>query len=544
MKTAILFFLLFSQYIFAQSIIPDNAVGTHNSYDNQGRMITTTNPVVHNSNYKPVPSVIIRDNADSNISFIRYTYTEPAAIGTYCVEAGNGNSSIVGWYLNNQRTSCYGNSNSTPIWEHAFANILPYDYVAVSNNGGAVTSGFGLNIFLFNGTNGSTTLNFDLTTLPDTGVAGPVAVTSGGNFLVGSTSRNDSSTVFGFNSSSNVPVWRYRIPTGIQGIKISGNDSLIIVNTYSTFWVMRTYTGAVLYSGAIGGTQTNMAISGNGNIIAIINYTGYVKAYQWNGATYNMLWQHQEPPGTYYNWMTAVDVSYDGNYIACGTLNFITSSTYDGKVKLFHSTSSTPIWTYTGMGDEVNAVSFSKNGRFLCAGSWGDYYTHTAKNLLVFKTSDMVNLPLFSTVSPGSFMWCSISDDGQTVIGSGKAVHARAFGNGGIYYNVFIDSSASALVTGIHNIQSGAPSKFELSQNYPNPFNPTTLVNYTVAKDGLVNITVYDVLGREVATLVNKFERVGNYSISFDASNLNSGIYLYRIRTDNFTDSKKMVLVK
>ncbi len=547
MKTAILFFLLISTYIFAQSSIPDNAVGIHYSYDSQGRMITTTNPIIHNSNFKPTPPIVIRDHADSNNSAIRYIFTDPAAVGTFCAEAGNGQNSIVGWYLNYERTSDYSNSNGTPNWEYTFPAPVAYlyNYVAVSASGGAVACGYVNNIYIFNGANGNILFNFDLTTLPDTGTAANVAITSNGSFLVGSTARSDSSTVFGFNSSSNVPVWRFRIATAIYGIKISGNDSLVIINTYSNFWVLRTYTGALVYTGLIGGgTQTSQAISGNGNVIATINYNGFVKVYQWNGSTYNFLWQHQEPPGMYYNWMTAVDVSYDGSLVACGTLNFITNSTYDGKVKLLSvAGGSTPLWTYTGMGDEVNAVSFSKNGRILSAGSWGDYHIpHTAKNLAVFKTSHPNNIPIYSTIDTGSFFWCSTSDDGQTVIASGKRVNARDYGNGGIFYNVFIDTSES--VNAVNNNQTSTPSRFQLSQNYPNPFNPTTLVNYAVAKDGIVNITVYDVLGREVATLVNKFERVGNYSISFDASHLNSGVYLYRIRTENYTDTKKMVLIK
>ena len=280
MKTAVLLVFLFSQYIFASSNIPDNLTGVHSSYDNQGRVVITTNPVLYNSNNKQAPVIIRNDHPDSNASTIRYTYTEPAAIGNFCAEAGNGLSSIVGWYLNNERTSDYGNSNSSPIWEYPFPAPVAYlyNYIAVSGNGGAVACGYNHNIYIFNGTNGNITFNFDLTTLPDTGTAANVALTSNGSFLVGSTARSDSSTVFGFNASSNVPVWRFRIATGIYGVKISGNDSLVIINTYSNFWVLRTYTGAMLYSGLIGGgTQTQQAISGNGNVVASINYNGYMQ---------------------------------------------------------------------------------------------------------------------------------------------------------------------------------------------------------------------------------------------------------------------------
>jgi hypothetical protein len=87
---------------------------------------------------------------------------------------------------------------------------------------------------------------------------------------------------------------------------------------------------------------------------------------------------------------------------------------------------------------------------------------------------------------------------------------------------------------------------YGLSQNYPNPFNPTTTINYSIAKSGFVSIKIYNVLGQEVATLVNRKEVVGNHQVNFDAAkyNLASGIYMYTIRTDGFTVSKKMILLK
>ena len=98
--------------------------------------------------------------------------------------------------------------------------------------------------------------------------------------------------------------------------------------------------------------------------------------------------------------------------------------------------------------------------------------------------------------------------------------------------------------TGVKQVVELTPATYKLEQNYPNPFNPTTMINYSVAKAGFVKIKVYDVLGREVATLVNENKPVGNYSIQFNASKLVSGIYFYRIDTDNFVQTKKMILMK
>jgi hypothetical protein len=88
------------------------------------------------------------------------------------------------------------------------------------------------------------------------------------------------------------------------------------------------------------------------------------------------------------------------------------------------------------------------------------------------------------------------------------------------------------------------PSGYSLSQNYPNPFNPTTIIRYQIPKEGLVTIKLYDVVGKEIRTLVNAHQTPGNYSYNINASRLASGIYIYKINVNNFTQSKKMVLMR
>ena len=85
--------------------------------------------------------------------------------------------------------------------------------------------------------------------------------------------------------------------------------------------------------------------------------------------------------------------------------------------------------------------------------------------------------------------------------------------------------------------------KFELG-NYPNPFNPTTIISYQLPKEGMVTIKIFDALGREVKTLVNEFKLHGKYTVSFDASNLASGVYFYQLKSGNYASIKKMILLK
>lgn len=98
-------------------------------------------------------------------------------------------------------------------------------------------------------------------------------------------------------------------------------------------------------------------------------------------------------------------------------------------------------------------------------------------------------------------------------------------------------------LTGILPISS-TPSVFELNQNFPNPFNPVTTIKYGIPKTTLVKLTVYDENGKEVALLINGDKPAGNYSVTFDGTNFSSGVYLYKLETDGFVKTRKMILVK
>jgi len=93
-------------------------------------------------------------------------------------------------------------------------------------------------------------------------------------------------------------------------------------------------------------------------------------------------------------------------------------------------------------------------------------------------------------------------------------------------------------------INQNLPLNFRLNQNYPNPFNPTTKISFTTGTAGNVKLTVYDLLGKEVATLLNEKKDAGSYEIEFNANNLSSGVYFYKLETNQFTDIKRMTLIK
>lgn len=104
--------------------------------------------------------------------------------------------------------------------------------------------------------------------------------------------------------------------------------------------------------------------------------------------------------------------------------------------------------------------------------------------------------------------------------------------------------TVTAPTTGVEQTTAVVPSQIQLLQNYPNPFNPSTQITYTLAKRSTVALIVYDLLGREVSTLVNEIKEAGTYTVTLNGAKLSSGVYFYRLQSGSFVQTKKMVLLK
>ncbi len=118
-------------------------------------------------------------------------------------------------------------------------------------------------------------------------------------------------------------------------------------------------------------------------------------------------------------------------------------------------------------------------------------------------------------------------------------------GNPAVGSNFILDNlQLTGGTTGIANNGASSPERFALNQNYPNPFNPTTTIEYQIPRRSHVLLEIYDILGNKIRTLVNEEESSGYYKINFNASNLPSGVYLYRIVAGNFNQTKKLILLK
>jgi hypothetical protein len=146
----------------------------------------------------------------------------------------------------------------------------------------------------------------------------------------------------------------------------------------------------------------------------------------------------------------------------------------------------------------------------------------------------------------GGLWWEHPTSGGKTVFWSFGLEGANDSIAGVSYKSVAITKVLDWMngITSTPDIDAAVPMSMALFNNYPNPFNPATTITYAVPSDRSVSLVVYDMLGRQVRTLVNEKQSAGTHSIAFDASNLSSGIYLYTLRSGNFSQTKKMMVLK
>ncbi len=164
---------------------------------------------------------------------------------------------------------------------------------------------------------------------------------------------------------------------------------------------------------------------------------------------------------------------------------------------------------------------------------WADY------NMFLFGDSTRVIRYFYDTGLDDSY-FITISPKYGFIGIQASAVQAT-------YYQSLLGCTISGITYGILtaiNEEKRLPNKFQLLQNYPNPFNPSTTIIYSIIRENFVTLNIYDILGQKVSTLVNQQQRAGTYKVTFDGSNLSSGIYFYQLHSGNFQVVKKMLLMK
>lgn len=294
------------------------------------------------------------------------------------------------------------------------------------------------------------------------------------------------------------------------------NDSAwsdLDVGTNYEVWALAVYDDALF----VGGTFSR---AGSSNLVCN-------NIAKWNGTSW-------EQAGNIWGWVAVLYV-YNNELYAGGVFDSADGHICNGFAKYDTTTNSwVNVGTGTdGLGKTVRAMT-EYNGNLYITGSF--YY--------------MNGVPCYDLCRFDGTDFCAISNGIEelgrslTVYNNGLYVGGNFYSaDGGYYSNIFrYDESAGDFN---HAALTSTPSKFSLEQNYPNPFNPATNIKYTIPNTGLVKLSIYDILGREVKTLVNEIKNAGTYSVEFNASNYASGVYFYRLKVgDEYSDSKKMLLIK
>jgi len=268
--------------------------------------------------------------------------------------------------------------------------------------------------------------------------------------------------------------------------------------------MFKTINGGVTWS------QENDAVSGNAIHFEDM-YTGWAASTNVIKTTNGGANWYEQPTGLSSNMWSIFFVSAQTGWLV-GDGGSIIKTTDGGNLWIPQN---------SGISNTLNSVFFRNSSLGWVCGNAGQ----------ILKTTDggnnWINQPSSVTVDLNSI---SFQSDliGYVVGDSGKVLKTT---NGGISIN-------------IKRINELIPDNYILEQNYPNPFNPSTNIRYEIPKTGFVKLVIFNVLGREIETLVNEKQTAGTYETTFNASQYPSGVYFYRLTTDNFSDTKKMLMIK
>ena len=290
------------------------------------------------------------------------------------------------------------------------------------------------------------------------------------------------------------------------GIAIGGNAYICKTTDGGNTWIQKLYLYGRLLDDVDFSDQYNGIVVG-GVVTQIIKTTDAGATWNIQYATSNM-WLH----GVSYfdvNNCTAVGWQGSGGTIILKTTN--------GGTDWFQQMSGTSL-------EELKDVSFVNENHGTIVGPDGTILNTTDGGYTWIQQNRITTYDLYNVFFTNLMNGYAIGENGTIINTSFPGV--------------------TSIESEIENKIDQMPSDYSLSQNYPNPFNPTTSLQYAIGSRQFVTLKVYDLLGREIATLVNEEKPAGEYEVEFNGSNLPSGIYFYQLKAGQFSETKKMILLK
>ncbi len=311
-------------------------------------------------------------------------------------------------------------------------------------------------------------------------------------------------------------------------VKLSDAGAVLWQRTYSTanfdgfYKVKRDLAGNIIVSGNTGSEDL---------------YDILIEKYNSDG---ELAWSKK-----YNNPTNGSDFSFDMVIDYTNNIYVTGSSSINGNfnyVTIKYDPAGTQLWLAgydgdAGLSDGASAITIDGQGNTYVTGDIG-------------KAGNNTDIATIKYNSAGVQQWVIKYDGPNLLVDRGECILLDNAGNivvAGVTYSNNSTSFCTIKYTPLNGIQmlgGEIPGSYTLSQNYPNPFNPVTNINFSVPKSGFVRIAVYDIMGREVSVPVNENLQAGSYKYDFDASQLSSGTYFYKMTTNDFSEVKKMILVK
>ncbi|MBS4028150.1 MAG: PQQ-binding-like beta-propeller repeat protein [Ignavibacteriales bacterium] len=375
---------------------------------------------------------------------------------------------------------------------------------------------------------------------------------------------NDGSKIISASADNTIKSWE--VITGellwsgnhlgsVNSIDINHEGSKIISGSDdNTVKVWDITNGTLLWNGVHSDDVNSVNFSHSGDLFVAGDNDGYVKL--WNLSSDSLLWEKRIGFRNLF-----VSFSPDDSNIAVAHIR--------GLLTMVHVRDSSNLWTVNHPSLTIYSMAFSTDGEKIVSGGreggLNMWDVHNGNLLWRSDSSSRVYSVIFSSdghqvvgavgnalsmynATNGTLVWRSIYSGNGTARTVGINHAGSRVISGGTDNKIKVWYSGGPL-TNVNDKEEVMPKEFSLSQNYPNPFNPVTIIRYQLSANSAVTLKVYDVLGREVATLLNNEQILpGEHAVQFDASNLASGLYFYRIETKSenhsFVDSRKMLLIK
>ncbi len=364
--------------------------------------------------------------------------------------------------------------------------------------------------------------------------------------------------LYAFDAGSPIPAVEYDLPSGsITAVEVTAHGEYIAMASWPTVYVYDRFGQTLRWSGPIGAGNDALAISADGRYLAWGWSTFYLK--EWTGSTYGPFWSTSQGSG-YYVGQCGFSPDDASLAIAWDNGNNFPNEVW---VELYDLPSLDFVWEYdydsstrggapapAGSGDEpqqrqhvdvTTRLRFAPDSERFAISSWGGDFPE----LHVFDRSE--SRPVFTLDTPGSMYDVGIvtTTGGDTqVVTCGKGVHAGTGGRGGDHYSVEIPGEPS----GVDGVPE-TPLLFGLTRSYPNPSRLETTISYALERSVPVRLTVHDVSGRIVATLVDGPAIAGEHTAVWDGRDRSgaraaSGVYFARLEAGGSTSSERIVLIR